>query len=284
MNHQKFLCGIFGFPIAHSASPAMQNAAFRALGLEGVYLPFEILPRHLEKAMEAIRVLNFAGVNVTIPYKEKVIPYLDALSPEAKLIGAVNTIQNKEGRLIGHNTDAPGIKRALEEGWGRSLKNANVVLLGAGGAARAVAVQAGLSGVRKIVIINRSRRRLKNLILHLKESFPKMQVRGFSSGDSEARSEVLEADCLVNATPLGMSPMDPEPCPPRDLDPRTYVYDLVYRPMESHWVKEAIERGCRGSGGSSMLLYQGALAFKIWTGHRPPIEVMRQALMECLKG
>lgn len=283
MLQKKYICGIFGFPIRHTASPAMHHAAFQYLKMDGVYLAFQILPDDLKKAIEALRALHLNGVNVTIPYKEKVCHWLDELSPEAAQVGAVNTIKNEDGRLIGFNTDVQGFKKALEEGWGRSLKNARLLVIGAGGAARAVAVQGALSRVRSISILNRSEIRLKILIRHLKVHFPEIEVTGCVLGSTESRTEIGAADCVVNATSLGMAKDDPMPISPNWLDPRTYVYDLIYNPSETTWIREAIARGCRASGGMNMLLYQGALSFQIWTGRRAPIEVMRKALKNSLK-
>jgi shikimate dehydrogenase len=279
---KKVICGIFGFPIRHSASPAMHNAAFQNLNMNGTYLSFEVLPGLLKKAVESIPVLNFDGINVTIPYKEKVLPFLDELSPEASLIGAVNTIKNQEGKLIGFNTDAEGFQKALEEKWGRSLTGAHLVLIGAGGAARAVAVQAGIAGVRRLSILNRDKTRLRKLIQHMLTHFPKTDVIGFVLGDEKARSEVKSADCIINATSLGMENGDAMPIPPDWLSPKNYVYDLIYRPFKTRWVQAAIKRGCRASGGLEMLLYQGALSFQIWTGRKAPREVMRRALKKQL--
>lgn len=279
---KRYICGIFGFPISHSASPAMHHAAFKHLGMEGIYLALEILPHHLRKAVEAIRALDLTGVNVTVPYKEKVLPWLDELSPEAEIIGAVNTIKNQDGKLVGFNTDGQGFEQALKESWGRSLNGARLVLVGAGGAARAVAVQAGLSGVRRLVIMNRNQTRLKNLIRHLKAHFPKMELVGYPWGYEGTRAEICSCDCLVNATSLGMDRDDPMPVPLGGLDSKTYVYDLIYNPIRTRWVREALGRGGRASGGLGMLLYQGALSFRIWTGRKPPLEVMRKALVQYL--
>jgi len=282
LSSKKVICGIFGFPIRHSASPAMHNAAFQHLKMNGNYLPFEVLPHLLKKAVEAIPVLNFDGVNVTIPYKEKVLPFLDELSREASLIGAVNTIKNQGGKLIGFNTDAEGFQKALEEKWGQSLTGAHLALIGAGGAARAVAVQAGIAGVRRLIILNRDKTRLKKLIQHIRTHFPKTNVIGFALGDEKARSEVKFADCIINATSLGMENEDLMPMPPDWLSPKNYVYDLIYRPFKTRWVQAAIKRRCRASGGLEMLLYQGALSFQIWTGQKAPLEVMRRALKKQL--
>lgn len=279
---KRFICGIFGFPIAHSASPVIHNVAFQNLKMDGIYLPFEILPHLLKKAVEAIRILGFTGVNVTIPYKEKILPYLDRISPEARLIGAVNTIKNEDGKLLGFNTDAQGFQKALEKDWGRSLTGAHVVLIGAGGAARAVAVQAGVAGVRRLVIVNRDQNRLKKLIHHLKVHFPRMNVLGFAWQDESIRSDLESCDCVINATSLGMEEKDSMPIKPAWLHSKSYVYDLIYKPFKTRWIKEAARRGCLSSGGLDMLLHQGALSFQIWTGEKPPLELMRKALIKHL--
>ncbi len=273
-----YLCGIFGFPISHSASPVMHDAAFQALKLDGSYTAFEIIPKNIKKAVEAIRLLNFTGINVTVPFKEKVLPWLDELSPEARLIGAVNTIHCVKGRLIGFNTDAKGFQMALQEDWGDSLKGKNLCLIGAGGAARAVAVQASLVGIKKLIIVNRNQTRLKKLMMHLHENFPRLEIVGLKSDSKSLQKEILLADCIVNATSLGMKTQDPLPIPISWLSKKTYVYDLIYRPFQTRFVKEAIRQGCHASGGLGMLLYQGALSFEIWTGRKAPVKIMQAAL------
>lgn len=283
ISSDSYLCGIFGFPIHHSASPAMHNAAFKHLKINGCYGAFEVFPENLKKAVEAVRVLGLTGVNVTIPYKEKVLPYLDELSPEAKLIGAVNTIHHVDGRLVGFNTDGRGFQMGLEEGWGGALKGKRMTLVGAGGAARAAAVQAGLAGVRKLMIVNRDQSRLKKLTAYFKKIFPKIEILGFALKDAFRIKEIYDSDCIINATSLGMEAKDPLPMLLEGVNPKTYVYDLVYRPLQTRFVKEAIRKGCRASGGLNMLLYQGALAFQIWTGKKAPLEVMKRALENNLK-
>jgi shikimate dehydrogenase len=279
---KKYICGIFGFPIAHSASPLIHNAAFQSLKMDGIYIPFEVMPHLLKKAVEALRVLSFTGVNVTIPYKEKVLPYLDKLSLEARLIGAVNTIKNENGKLVGFNTDAEGFQKALEKNWGRSLTGSHLVLIGAGGAARAVAVQAGVAGVRRLAIMNRDKLRLKKLIHHLNAHFPLMKVMGYAWQNAGIHSELESCDCVVNATSLGMERKDPMPIMPAWLHSKSYVYDLIYKPFKTRWVKEAEKKGCRSSGGLDMLLHQGALSFQIWTGQKPPLGLMRKVLNQHL--
>ncbi len=280
---KSYVCGIFGFPISHSASPVMHHAAFQALKLDGSYTAFEISPKNIKKAVEAIRLLNLTGMNVTIPFKEKVLPWLDELSPEARLMGAVNTIHNVKGRLMGFNTDARGFQMALEEDWGNSLKGKNLCLIGAGGAARAVAVQSGLIGVKKLMIVNRNQTRLKKLITHLNKNFPHLEIVGLGENDKNIQKEIQLADCVVNATSLGMKAQDPLPMPISWILKKTYVYDLIYRPFQTRFVKEALRQGCRASGGLKMLLYQGALSFEIWTGRKAPVKIMEAALKKELR-
>jgi shikimate dehydrogenase len=279
---KKYLCGILGFPLGHTASPSMHQAAFRALNLDGDYFAFPVMPSQLKKAVEAVRYLNVCGVNVTIPFKEKVIRFLDEISPEAEMMGAVNTILNSEGRLTGFNTDGYGFQKAFESGLKKSLRGMKLILIGAGGAARAVAVQCALSDVRELVIVNRSKVRLKSLIQDLKKSFPSLVVSGFSLDHPGLKKEFENAGGVVNATSLGMSKNDLLPAPVDWLIRDLRVYDLVYRPFETSWVKLARKKGCRAVGGYEMLLHQGARSFEIWTQRKAPLEPMRAALLKQL--
>lgn len=279
---KKYLCGILGFPLGHTASPSMHQAAFRALKLDGDYFAFPVMPSQLKKAVEAVRYLNVRGVNVTIPFKEKIIRFLDEISPEAEMMGAVNTILNSEGRLTGFNTDGYGFQRAFESGLKKSLRGMKLILIGAGGAARAVAIQCALSDVRELVIVNRSRARLKGLIKDLNEAFPSLAVRGFSLAYPNLKKEFENTGGIVNATSLGMSKEDPLPMPADWLAKNACVYDLVYRPFETNWVKLARKRGCPAVGGYEMLLHQGARSFEIWTQRKAPLEPMRAALLKQL--
>lgn len=281
------VCGILGDPVEHSFSPAMHNAAFRAAGLDYVYVPFPVKPADLGRAVEAVRALGLAGVNVTIPHKEAVLPLLDELSNEAGLIGAVNTIVNRGGRLLGDNTDGRGFLRSLRESAGCDPAGRTALVLGAGGAARAVAVQLALAGAARLLLANRSRARSAELALFIKEKTgTEAEIIGWPAGEGETLpGEILQsADLVVQATSLGMSPAiaTAPPLPFGQFRPGQFACDLVYNPAETRFLREAARAGAAVVDGLGMLLYQGALAFELWTGAAAPVEVMRKALEEVL--
>ncbi|GAB4258342.1 shikimate dehydrogenase [Thermincola ferriacetica] len=276
--------GIFGFPVEHSFSPVMHNAAFQAGGLDYVYVPFEVPPERLAEAVSAIRALKLRGVNVTIPHKERVVQYLDSLSEEARLIGAVNTIVRSGDELKGYNTDAAGFLRSLEEKK-VAVQGANVLLLGAGGAARAVAVQLALAGARRVGIV------VRNSGWRKAEGIAEI-VAGHSCAKStvalfENTQDLIaeKGNIIINCTPVGMHPNVME-MPPFKLDTipaDSVVCDLIYNPAETLFLKTAKARGLKTVSGSGMLLYQGTLAYELWTRQQAPVDIMRTALEEALQ-
>jgi shikimate dehydrogenase len=271
------LVGIFGDPVAHSRSPAMHNAAFRALKLNYVYLPFAIRPAGLRDAVNAIRALGMAGVNLTIPHKERVLPYLDGLSAEARRIGAVNTVVNRGGRLIGHNTDGRGFLMAVRAAWGLSMRGRVVCLVGAGGAARAVAAALMAAGVKRLIIANRHRGRAWRLARTISGRGARVQVIALSDG--ALRRAAVDCDCLINATSIGLQPRDPRLISPSVVGRFPYVCDLIYQPAMTPLLRDARAAGCRTMNGLGMLVHQGALSFQLWTGRKAPVEVMRRAVL-----
>lgn len=278
------VCGVFGCPVEHTFSPALHNAAFKAAGLDYVYVPFTVSPRSLAGAMEAIKALGLAGVNVTVPHKEAVLPLLDELSGEAEMTGAVNTVINRSGRLYGDNTDGKGYLAALKEA-GFDPAGRTVLFLGAGGAARAVAVQLALAGAGKLVFANRTGARASDLARFVAE---KTGVRAEvtpwpdRAGDKLPAGVLAGADLVVQATSLGMSPNVNEtvPLPFECFRPGQAASDLVYNPVETLFLKKAAGAGAVTLSGLGMLLHQGALAFKLWTGVPAPLEIMREALQK----
>lgn len=270
--------GIFGDPIGHSISPAMQNAAFSALGLDFVYVPFHVRPAGLRKAVDAIRALDMAGVNVTIPHKEKVMRYLDEIDETAGAIGAVNTVVNRNGKLIGYNTDAIGYMRSLVEETCFSPKGKNAVILGAGGAARAVLFALLKSKVRSIVVANRTIERAKRL---------EREFKGIKAASFEDYAGYLEkADLVVNTTPLGMKPGSTLQFPFKRLGKNAVVSDIVYNPLKTAFIRKAESLGLKAHAGLGMLVHQGARGFELWTGVREkdvPVEVMRKAALMALR-
>ena len=270
---QTELYGVIGNPVQHSLSPTIHNGAFRRLGWNAVYLAFEV--KDLEEALRGIRGLGVTGVSVTIPFKTKVIPFLDKVEGLAKKIGAVNTIVNRGGRLIGYNTDCDGALEALEEKM--NLKGRRVFLLGAGGAARAIGF-----GLRErdcqLIIANRSRKRGKALSRELGCHYLSLSsLFKMKGGD-------LEADAIINATSLGMFPRDGEtPIPKKLLKKEMMVMDIVYEPMQTRLLREAKERGCLTIEGLEMLVRQAVAQFVIWTGRRPGIGQIKKDLRRALE-
>ncbi len=271
---QRALVGLIGHPVAHSLSPVMFRAAFREVGLDWSYHVFDVPPDDLESAVLAIRALGLRGVNVTIPHKVAVIPYLDELDPQARSIGAVNTVCNEGGRLVGYNTDVVGVLGALEMA-GFWPQGRSAVILGAGGAARAAAFALAGAGVTRLHVANRSRARAESLAEAVAGGHPAVELTW--SGLEEVP---VDADLLVQATAVGMAPLE-DGCPlPEEfpLGPDTTVLEMVYSPVETVLVKRARRAGARVVTGLSMLAYQGARSFELWTGVRAPVRTMWEAL------
>ncbi|MHB1125389.1 MAG: shikimate dehydrogenase [Bacillota bacterium] len=276
---QTRVVGIFGHPVSHSMSPAMHGAAFRKLGLDFVYLPFDVLPLRVGEAVSAIRALGLRGVNVTIPHKEAVIPFLDALSPEARMIGAVNTIVLEEGVLTGHNTDGLGFIRSLEAEAGTGPLGKTIVLIGAGGACRALALTLAARGAKALIIVNRTLARAQAVAAEV-NSLTGVPVQPMDLGSPSMEDTLKDAHILINTSPVGMYPNhDVQPVVPEEfLIPGLLVCDLVYNPARTALLQAASRRGCPTLGGLGMLVYQGAESFKLWTGVEAPVDVMRVAV------
>ncbi len=258
------LLGILGYPVGHSLSPRMHEAALRAQGIEGRYLPLETPPERLSERVEEVRA-RFRGVNVTVPLKEQVLRFLDVLSPAAQAIGAVNTVVNEGGRLFGENTDAAGFLKSLEEA---GVTGTRAFVLGAGGAARAVVYALKTAGY-EVDLYNRTRARAEAL------------ARAFGARVADLTA-AREADLLVNATSVGLGDPKATPLPAEFFPERGFAVDLVYRPRKTRFLQEAEARGLVPVDGVGMLLWQGALAFELWTGKAAPIEVMRRVLDDAL--
>jgi shikimate dehydrogenase len=268
------LIALIGDPVAHSVSPAMHNAAFRALGLNYVYLAFRVAAADLGQAVAGLRGLGLRGANTTIPHKTTVLPLLDGIDAQARRIGAVNTIVNEGGKLTGHNTDAPGFLAAVRRG-GFEPEGERAVVLGAGGAARAVVFALREAGA-SVAIVNRSRDTARVLANETGAIAFELTEAGFHAA-------LAGASLMVNATSVGMSPDDDStPLPANLLRPGLVVFDTVYRPRQTRLLREAEAAGCVAIGGLEMLVEQGALAFELWTGKTAPREVMRQAASETL--
>jgi shikimate dehydrogenase len=266
------ITGIFGHPVEHTLSPAMHNAAFKALGLNYCYVPFLVHPDYLEDAIKAIRALNLCGVNVTVPHKEKVMPLLDEINEEASFIGAVNTIVNSEGRLIGYNTDGRGFMQSLLES-GISVEGKNVLIIGAGGASKAISYYLSQK-TKTLYLYNRSKNRAEKLVQDLKKIRSNVSL-------IEDISSIERYHIIINATPLGLKKEDPLPFDTSLLRAEQTVCDLIYK--KTRLLEEASKKGCVTLDGLGMLLWQGLFAFELWTGKKPQVEVMRNALMKSNK-
>ena len=274
------IVSIFGYPIEHTFSPLMHNAAFSALGLDYCYIPFEVRPEDLKSALESIRALNIRGVNITVPHKEAVIKYLDELSKEAKLIGAVNTIENRNGRLIGHNTDGRGFIKSLLEDAKTKVKGKSVLLIGAGGAGKGVAVSCALEGASEVVIANRTIKKAEELAKYLSRHFKKIKFFAIPLEKHKILNAIVKIDILINATSLGLQGKGLLPISQKDLHRDLVIYDLIYNPQITPLLKIARRAGVKKAvNGLGMLIHQGAIAFQIWTGKKPPVDVMKKAVL-----
>ncbi len=274
--------GLIGNPVRHSASPQMHNAAFKELGINAVYVCFEIKDkRDLKKAIEGIRVLGIGGVNVTVPYKEEVIKFLDEITVIAKRIGAVNTVFRRGDKLIGTNTDAEGFIRDLRDTCRFSPKNKHVLIVGSGGAGRAVSFAVADAGAKCIYLTDIDISRAKKLARSLSHSYSGCVIKVI--GVDEVDKIGKDVNLIVNATPVGMKEGDPEVVDLRLFNQDTLVYDLVYTPPITPLLRRARQLKMACANGLGMLLRQGALAFKHWTGKNPPIDVMEKALRRAIR-
>lgn len=270
------LYGIVANPIKHSFSPLMHNTAFQELGIDDVYLAFEVEDENFEAFMKSVRPLHIKGLNVSMPYKVKIIDMLDELTPEAKLCHAVNTVKNDNGKLIGHISDGKGFYLAcLEKGW--QIKNQKIVILGAGGATQAIIVELAMQGAKEIVVYNRSD---KPFIRELNEKL-NCPITLKSLGDLDKLKEDLkDTYLLIQATNVGMAP-DIEGCLIPDISylPTTLkVADIIYNPKETKLLKLAKEKGLEYMNGEGMIVYQGAVSFEFWTEQKMPVDKVKKEL------
>lgn len=263
------VCGIIGNPVEHSLSPLIQNTAFEALHLDYVYLAFPV--QDVEAAIKGMRALGLRGINVTVPHKQAVIPFLDEMDNEAQTIGAVNTIVNEEGKLKGYNTDAPGFEAALTKVAGE-VKGKNAIVLGAGGAARAVVYSLIQAGVH-VTVLNRTREHAESLVKEL----------GGKAYGVDAFSQVMgNVDIVVNATTVGLHGASESPVSKESLRKDLVVFDLVYDKEGTQLIKDAKAAGCIIVPGTELLIEQAVLSFKLFTGSNVPVEVMKKTLYEYL--
>ena len=275
--------GIFGYPLAHSVSPAFQQAAFDHYSLPVRYRLWATPPKGLADAVSSLRLDAYLGANVTVPHKERVSEFLDGIDSWAASVGAVNTIAKEDGRLIGYNTDTYGFLTSLTEKASFAPAGANVLLLGAGGTARAAAFALASHATSRLIIANRTLRRAQTLAQTVAKVMP--SVEAISLRRSDLAEAASGADLIVNSTSMGMSHGDADGATPMvaDLIPAgILVYDMVYNPPETPLLREARKANARTMGGLWMLIYQGAAAFERWTGRKAPLEVMYAAAQRAL--
>ncbi len=274
------VCGVIGDPVEHSLSPIIHNAAFGSLKLDFAYLAFKVKPAEVGNAIAGMRALNIVGLNVTMPHKEAVIKHLDQIDENAKFLGAVNTIHNSDGKLFGYNTDGIGALTALKEN-GANPKGKRVLLLGCGGAARAIAYTLAQE-TDELVILNRTVSEAKELASLLKKTFGKKVVADEILAH-KIKEHLGDSDILINATSVGMKPNAAQSLvEPEWFKPNLTVMDIVYNPIETKLAKDAKSAGAKTVSGLEMLIYQGAASFEIWTKKPAPVKVMREAALNHL--
>ena len=272
---------LIGHPVSHSLSGAMQQAAFDALGIDARYELWDRTPAQLAEATAQLRTDEFLGANVTIPHKERVVPLVDRLTEDAHATGAVNTITREGKRLIGHNTDVPGFKVALDRLVGKQKMPRQAVVLGAGGGARAVVHGLITEGFQRVIVFNRHLHRAEALVRHFGRSAAHMELMAMPWHESVIEAELARTKVLINATSIGLQG-DESPIPGGLIPPDLLVLDLIYR--RTQLLRDAEAVGCTVMDGELMLLHQGAAAFTLWTGQPAPLELMHQKLIEARAG
>ena len=275
--------GIIGHPIGHSISPVFQQAGLDHLGIDATYEKWEVTPEGVGEFVAGLRAPGFLGINITVPHKQAVIPFLDEVDECATAAGAVNTIVNRNGRLTGHNTDGSGFLTALRQAGGFEPRGRRVLLLGAGGAARGVVLALAQEHVARIDIANRTLARAQQLAELVHSSGIDSSAIPLPGADLAAQA--ASADLIVNCTTIGMSHGPDEagtPLSAGQIPPTSLVYDLVYNPLETPLLAEAAKAGAASLGGILMLVYQGAASFEMWTGQPAPIAVMLKAATQAM--
>ncbi len=275
--------GLIGHSLAHSVSPAMQQAAFDHCKLDIRYKTWDTDPTQLREVLARLRGASALGANVTVPFKEVMVPMLDRLHGQALEINAVNTIVKEGGGLMGYNTDVDGFLQALRKEGSFEPEGKRVVLLGAGGAARGISFGLARAGVSALVILNRTFERTEDLILDLRRF--KLDLKALPWGRDTLQRVLSDCDLVVNCTSMGMKHSPTEAQSPLEaalIPKEVLVYDVVYNPMQTPLLAEAKKAGARTLAGLAMLVYQGALAFKLWTGEEAPVDIMFEAAREAL--
>ncbi len=269
--------GVLGNPIEHTFSPQLHNTISKHLNVDTIYVPFRVEKEDLQDAVKGLKALNVIGFNVTIPYKKEIMKYLDENSREALLMGAVNTVKNIDGRFYGYNTDGEGFSRAFKEETGTDFKGKDVVILGAGGAARAIATKTAIEGAGRIHIINRTPERAKEIADLVNNNVRKI-VNAYWNKDDAAVEVFNHCDVIINTIPVGMYP-DTDAVPMDDrysFSSHQIVYDTIYNPAKTKFLSLAEQKGCKIINGLGMLFYQGIFAYEIWTGIKLPNDFVKE--------
>jgi len=276
--HPPARLAIFGDPVAHSASPQMQNAALKARGIDAQYVRIRITPEELPNALRNLAAAGFLGASLTIPHKQAALPLMNEVTRDARIMGAINTVVLHDEKLLGHNTDGPGLTAAIQEEFGIPLRDLRVLILGgAGGAGRAITVQCALEGCPTITIANRNPTKGESLATEIRESLGK-EVASVPLDLENFHTMLSSVDLIINATPLGMKTGDFSPLSEGLLSSHHLIYDTVYSGGETALLRQSIEVGARCANGFSMLLHQGVLQNALWFGETAPLETMREAL------
>jgi len=276
----KKLFGVIGDPIAHSLSPAMHIRELQELGMDAYYHPFRIAEADLCNAVKGMKILGIEGFNITVPHKTAIIPYLDDVDPLAEAIGAVNTVVRRGEQFEGYNTDGLGFIEALKEDWKDDITDEQVLIIGAGGAAKAIYYTLLSIGVRQVDICNRTLPKAEELI---ENQTYKSHSKALTLEEAEAA--VGNYSLIIQTTSIGMDPdRDQSPISLEKIDSSAFVSDIIYNPRETAFLKQAAQRGAKTQNGLGMLVYQGALAFEKWTGIKPDVKRMKQTVTNCLGG
>ncbi len=282
INTETIILGIIGYPLSHSLSPRLQNYYLKEYNLNYVYLPFTVKSKDFAEAIKGLKAINFRGINVTIPYKEKIMDYLDVIDAQAQHIGAVNTVVNEKGKLYGYNTDAPGFIRMLEEDGRFAISDKKAIVIGAGGASKAVGFALCRNGIKEIFVINRTENRARKLAELWQNLYQDVKFNYGCLDGNNYKNIFCDYQLLIDTTPVGMAPdTDVKPViSPEYIHSDLLVVDLVYNPLETVLLKEAKKRGAKTLNGMGMLLYQGIESFYLWTGIKPDDKTPRQELLK----
>jgi shikimate dehydrogenase len=282
INIKTKLVGLLGYPLGQSLSSLMQNKAFEIYNLNKIYIPIEVISENLETVVNGIRRMNFDGFNITKPHKIEIIKYLDEIDDNAKCIGAVNTVTIKDGILKGYNTDGTGFLKSFIENTGEKIDGKNIIILGSGGAARAISMTLALNNANKIFICNRTYEKAVNLSAEINKHAKNCSI-AIPMVYEEIEKVIKMSDVLINSTSIGMYPnIDISPLEKELLKKNLIVCDIVYNPRKTKLIRDAEEVGCKTVIGLFMLLYQGVEAFELWTDLKAPVDTMLQVIEEGL--